>query len=133
MPTKRLDKSTKNNIALLAAHGATVTKISKQTGLHHTSIKRALQEPSVIATREQIEKELSEMFMDTSRRAIQAISDEKLDKSNARDLGILAGVCLDKSRLITGQSTQNIAQLMASYVVEATRLRDTEPELTPER
>jgi hypothetical protein len=119
MAPKRVDKATQNNVALLAAHGASKTKISRQTGLHHKPVAKVLAEPSDVATVEQIEGELAEMFMDTSRRAICAISDDKLEKSSARDLGILAGVCIDKNRLIRGTSTENIAVLMARMVIEA--------------
>ena len=111
MALKKIDKTTQNNVALLAAHGASPTKICKQTGLHHNTVKKVLQEPSVIATQRKIEEQLAEMFADTSRRARQAISDDELDKSSARDLGILAGVCVDKNRLLTGQSTSNLSLL----------------------
>lgn len=119
MALKKIDKTTQNNVALLAAHGASVTKISKQTGLHHNTVKKVLAVESVIATKEEIEKQLSDMFLDTSKRALRAISDDKLEKSGARDLGILAGICIDKSRLISGASTENIAVIMATAVIEA--------------
>jgi lambda repressor-like predicted transcriptional regulator len=109
---KKIDKTTQNNVAILAAHGASTNRISKQTGLHHTSVKSILQEPAVMATREEIEKQLAALFSETAHRALNKISDDKLEKSSARDLGILAGVCVDKNRLITGQSTSNQAILL---------------------
>lgn len=103
-------------MALLAAHGASTTKISKQTGLHHNTVKKVLQEPSVVATRNDIERQLAALFSETAHRALKKISDEKLEKSSARDLGILAGVCVDKNRLITGQSTSNSSILLQAIM-----------------
>ncbi len=112
MALKKIDKTTQNNVAILAAQGASVTRISKQTGLHHNTVKKVLAEPAVIATREEIEGQLAALFSETAHRALKKISDDKLEKSSARDLGILAGVCVDKNRLITGQSTSNQAILL---------------------
>lgn len=54
------------------------------------------------------EKEnLAEMFEGTARRAILHINEEKLSNASARDLGVLAAVCVDKHRLISGLSTEN--------------------------
>ena len=68
--------------------------------------------------------QLTESFNEVARRSLAAIDDEKLEKSSARDLGILAGVCVDKARLISGQSTSNTAILFASAVIEASRQAD---------
>jgi len=122
MALKKIDKATQNSVALLAAHGASNSKISKQTGLHHNTVKKVLLEPAVIATRKEIEEQLAGLFSETANRALNKISDEKLEKSSARDLGILAGVCVDKNRLITGATTANIAVLYASAVEAAFKL-----------
>ena len=109
MALKKIDKTTQNNVAILAAHGASVTKISKQTGLHHTSVKKVLQEPSVIALKKGAEEQLAELFAETANRALKKITDEKLESSNAQQLGVLAGICTDKSRLLSNKSTDNVS------------------------
>jgi hypothetical protein len=63
----------------------------------------------------EVEKEnLAEMFEGVARRAILHVSDEKLAAASARDLGILAGVSVDKQRLIAGLSTENHLVLHAA-------------------
>lgn len=119
MRTDRVDAHEKQNIAALAASGKSQRAIARATGRDNKTVAKVLKEPGVIATREEIEKQLAESFMDVAKRALCAIDDVKLDKSNARDLGILAGVCLDKSRIINGRSTSNIAVIMATAAIEA--------------
>lgn len=119
MAIKKIDKVDQHAVALLAANGGSINKISKQTGLHHSTIKKVLAEPSVQATKAELEEALAESFSDVARRALENISDEKLEKASPRDLGVLAGICIDKNRLITGQSTQNIAVMMANAVIAA--------------
>lgn len=109
MALKKIDKTTQNNVAILAAHGASVTKISKQTGLHHNTVKKVLQEPTVIALKEGAEQQLADLFAETANRALKKITDEKLDAANAQQLGVLAGICTDKNRLLSNKSTDNVS------------------------
>ena len=68
----------------------------------------------MIATREEIEGQLADLFAETAHRSLKKISDEKLEKSSARDLGVLAGIAIDKHRLITGQSTSNTSIMVSA-------------------
>jgi len=47
----------------------------------------------------------------------------KLAQASAKDLSITYGVLYDKERLERGQSTQNVAQIWASAVIEAEKMR----------
>lgn len=40
-------------------------------------------------------------------RTLVSITDEKLESASARDLGVLSGILIDKSRLVSGLSTSN--------------------------
>lgn len=120
MALKKIDKVTQNNVAILSAHGASITKISKQTGLHHSTVKKVLQEPTVIALKENAEQQLADLFAETANRALNKITDEKLESSNAQQLGVLAGICTDKNRLLSNKSTDNMS-LFFQIVEEANR------------
>jgi hypothetical protein len=71
---------------------------------------------TVIATKAEIEYQPADLFAEKAHRALKKISDDKLEKSSAHDLGILAGVCVDKSRLITGQSTSNSGVMLKAIM-----------------
>jgi len=65
---------------------------------------RALLSPNV----EQTKKHLPGMFYRLTTRAIEAISDEKLSKSNAVQLSQIATFSHNNARLAAGLSTDNI-------------------------
>lgn len=117
--TKPVLKAQKRTAALMKAGGHSQNAICKATNLHHTSIKRIMKEPAVIEDIAKFEKQLSDSFGDTAARALASIDDTKLETASARDLGVLAGICVDKQRLISGQSTQNVAMMCASAVIQA--------------
>ena len=119
MAVKKIDKQTQSNVALLAAQGNTVTRISKKTGLHHTTVKKVLQEPFVIATREEIEERLADKFEKLCEIVLDSVSEDDLLKASLQQKSISAATMLDKSRMIRGQSNINIAVLMASAVLDA--------------
>lgn len=119
LPAAIADLEEKKKIALLAAAGKSNRQIGREIGRAANTVKKHLQVPEVIADVQDMQLVLADRFEQTSLRALDFITDEKLDKSSARDLGILAGVCLDKSRVITGQSTQNVAVLIANAVIES--------------
>lgn len=53
-------------------------------------------------------------------------TEDDIKGASLRDRTILFGTLYDKERLERGQSTQNVATILASTVVEATRLRGTD-------
>jgi predicted DNA-binding protein YlxM (UPF0122 family) len=75
----------------------------------------------------EIHKTQADCYAVLAYRAVHAITNEKLENSSARDLSIVAGVATDKSRLISGQSTQNTAVIVAAAVIEADRLCSVHP------
>jgi exopolyphosphatase/pppGpp-phosphohydrolase len=55
-----------------------------------------------------------------------SFTEEDIKKASVRDRTILFGTLYDKERLERGQSTQNVATILASSVVEATASRMTQ-------
>lgn len=62
-------------------------------------------------------------------KAVVSMSDEDRAKASLKDKALTAAVLIDKHRLITGQSTQNIAVMMAKAVVEAQEQFDAQESL----
>jgi hypothetical protein len=89
---------------------ATSQGVAPQTVFDRISpILKALPNAEELAT---IQKTTADHFAVTAYRSLAAITDEKLGNSSARDLAIIAGVTIDKHRLISGQSTSNQAILL---------------------
>lgn len=119
MAIKRIDRETQNSVALLAAHGASVTKISRETGLHHKTVKKVLQEPRVIATQAELEDRLASKFEQLAESILDSVSEDDLLKASLQQKSISAATMIDKARLVRGLSTQNSAVILASAVVAA--------------
>ncbi|NJD37378.1 MAG: hypothetical protein FIA89_03505 [Geobacter sp.] len=109
MQTDKLDLLETETIKAALAAGKSVRHVSKLTGRSRPTIDKvkADHKEDIQAMSER----LADSFFETAERALAHISDEKLSNSNARDLGILSGVMVDKARLLSGESTQNVAVL----------------------
>ncbi len=130
---RHLDDSERNEIAYKYAAGITPTRIALEIGRDKGTVINAVRNDEQLKTLiDGYREELGEMFEQTARRALGALTDAKLDGASARDLIIVAGTSYDKMRLHRGQSTENIAVIMASAVVEATKQRG-DKELTCQR
>lgn len=122
MAIKKISKETQSTIALLKANGASPTKISKQTGIHHATVKKVLAEPAIIDQVADMEQELAATFQELAMRTLKSISESDLERASLQQKAVSAGIFLDKNRLITGKSTQNTAVMLASCVLEAERI-----------
>jgi hypothetical protein len=118
MGINRVGTLEKQKIALLAAAGKSQRAIGRTLGRDNETIALALKDPKTQKLKAVVEEELSIMFSHVAKRALSTIDDEKLERSSARDLGILAGVSIDKHRLISGQSTSN-ASIMLQAVMSS--------------
>ena len=89
---------------------ATAQGVAKQTVFDRISpILKELANPELI---DQYRKNQSAILDGIAAKSVSHITDEKLANTNAKDLGILTAVMIDKSRLIQGQSTSNQAILL---------------------
>lgn len=89
------------------------------------TLKRYLAKESVEDLR-QFQENTGDAFDAIAMRSLGSITPSKLAKASALQLGTLAGIALDKARLVRGQATGiNVSVLMD--VVEAMRLRGSQP------
>ncbi|MCM0083956.1 helix-turn-helix domain-containing protein [Geomonas sp. Red32] len=118
----RLDTKEKHQIAVLAAEGKSPHAIGKVLGRSHNTISKALKTPEVAEQKEDIQARLADKFEAITERILDGVTPVDIEKASLRDKAVAAGVMLDKSRVIRGQSTQNIAVMMAAAVLDAHRL-----------
>ncbi|MEI6208496.1 MAG: hypothetical protein WCP20_17095 [Desulfuromonadales bacterium] len=111
-----IDLAEQTKIAELFAAGKTYFSIGKAINRDPKTVKLALSRPEVQQMVDDQRQELGEMFAQLSRRALEKISDEALEKSSAYQLATIAAIALDKNRLIDGRSTANIAVLLSQHV-----------------
>ncbi len=94
----------------LSALGKSYRQIGLELDRSDKTIKKALTKtPEVIAEVRELKEEIAAMYDDLAQRILKSISDETIKEARLRDRVISAGVCTDKSRLISGQSTANVA------------------------
>lgn len=103
----------------MAAQGWTVSKISRETKLHHRTVTRILQDPAIVAEKENIEERLADKFEELTERILNSVCDADLEKASLQQKSISAATMLDKARLIRGRSTSNLAVFLASAVMSA--------------
>jgi hypothetical protein len=107
-------------IASLYAVGKSATSIAKEIGRSKGAVIHAVRHNDTVKVLiDEQREELADLFDQVTRQALLHITGEKLEKSSARDLGVLAGIALDKTRLLSGQSTTNLSVLLAGPATAA--------------
>lgn len=117
MPTDKLDLLEKEAIKTALAAGKSVRHVSKLTGRSRPTIDKV--KADYKEDIQALSERLADSFFETAERALAHISTEKLMNSNARDLGVLAGICTDKGRLISGASTENFVLIHATACIKS--------------
>jgi hypothetical protein len=93
----------------LSALGKTYHAIGQHLERDPKTIKSALtKSPVVIREINAIKEDLAAMFEDTAKRMIASITDEDIEKINAYQRTVAAGISTDKMRLLRGESTERI-------------------------
>jgi len=89
---------------------ASIRQIAEETGISRTTAAEVLakykinkQEVDAYAANQ------ADILMGLQHRITANISDSDIEKASLKDKIVAASICLDKHRLITGQSTSNIA------------------------
>ena len=96
----------------LAAAGWSQTKIAKTIGRSRNAVKHYLEKPEAIAEVRDEKQELAVLYREKARACVTAIDDDKIKKSSALQLATSSGILLDKSLLLGGQPTVNVAVLV---------------------
>lgn len=119
MRADRVDVQEKQKIAALAAAGKSQRAIGRATGRDNKTIARVLKEPRVIVDRAKMEERLADKFEQLADAILDSVSEDDLLNASLQQKSISAGVMIDKSRVIRGQSNMNIAVILASAAIEA--------------
>ena len=116
-------------IKTLLAMGKTYHAIGKEIGRDAKTVKKlALQSVSEIY---EMKKELADWYEDLARRMLSSITEEDIDRINAYQRTVSAGIATDKMRLLRDQSTENISVLAA--LIQEAKAHRREQALLEER
>ncbi len=96
-------------IKVLKASGLSYYAVARKLGRDSKIIRRCCQDPRNAEEIKDIQRELASYFEDLSMRLITSISDEDIERLNAYQRIISAGISVDKLRLLRNESTQNLA------------------------
>jgi hypothetical protein len=83
-----------------------------------------LDTPEAIAQVRDERTELVELYREKARDCVAAIDDDKIAKANVLQLATSSGILLDKSLLLSGKPTQNVAVIV--QVLDVLRVRNDE-------
>src|SRR5271157_2474572 len=111
-PKEPLTVEQRQQITTMAAAGWSQNKIAKTIGRSRNAVKHYLDKPEAIAAIVDERQELVEIYREKARDCVVAIDDEKIAKSSALQLATASGICLDKSLLLDGKPTVNVAVLV---------------------
>src|SRR4030042_3225830 len=109
MGKKGLTTEEKELIKLLSAKGESYYAISLQVKRSPHTIKKYLSEPETSLEVTEKKQELADIYEELANRFLRSISDEDIQKINAYQRTLSAGISTDKMRLLRNESTQNIA------------------------
>jgi hypothetical protein len=96
-------------LKLLRANGLTFHAISLKINRNPKTVKKACLVPEIAEEIREMQEELADAYEGLSRRMIDSISDEDIEKLNAYQRTISSGICTDKMRLLRNESTSNIS------------------------
>ncbi len=113
MRTKRVDAEEKQQIAILAAQGKSQRAIARATGRDNKTVAHVLRDPTVIAMVDEGKERLARKYYQLAETILDNVTYEDLEKASLQQKAIASATMLDKARLITNQSTANIATLFA--------------------
>ena len=120
MPRKKDDMpltiQEKEQIKLLLADGGSFNAVAQELKRDPKTIKRYASEPQVSNEIKQKQQNLAEWYEDLAKRMLASITDHDIEKINAYQRTVSAGIATDKLRLLTNQSTENVAILVEAVL-----------------
>jgi len=111
MGNKTLDLQERERIKVMLAEGKTYHAIGKAIERSPHTIKAFAVKPETVQTVEKIKEELSDLFEGLAKKMIKSITDEDIQKINAYQRTVSAGISVDKMRLLREQPTTIIDSL----------------------
>ena len=113
MPGTLLTDMERKQIIELASLGKTPHTIGKLLNRSPHTVRTALRLPEAREQVQDRQERLADKFEQLSERILDAVCDADLEKASLQQKAVSAGVMLDKSRLIRGNSTHNLAHIFA--------------------
>jgi len=123
-PRAALTIEEQQKITTMSAAGHSVYRIAETLGKGRMTVKRHLEAPETIAMVRDEQAELVELYRQKARDCVAAIDDEKIAKASALQLATSSGILLDKSLLLSGKPTQNVAVIV--QMLDILRVRNDE-------
>ncbi len=105
-------------IKVLKASGLSYYAVAKKVGREPKTVKRCCMDPRNAEEIKVIQRELAGYFEDLSMRLVTSITDEDIEKLNAYQRVIAAGISVDKLRLLRNESTENISMVVIGANIE---------------
>jgi hypothetical protein len=115
-------------VKILRANGLTYNAISLKINRNPKTVKKACLVPEIAEEIREMQEELADSYEGLSRRMIDSISDEDIEKLNAYQRTISSGICTDKMRLLRNESTSNISIAAIDANIEETERQIKEVE-----
>ena len=105
----------KQTAKVLYANGQEIAQIAQAMRRSAHAIKRCLSPEEVQLEIQDIRERLIQKYQAIAEKCTDRLLEPgTLDQSSPRDLATISGISVDKSRLLAGQSTENIAVAVGS-------------------
>ncbi len=95
-------------VKMLVAMGKTYHAIAKEIGRDEKTVKKCATTTDASLEIAAKKRELVDWFEDLAKRMLFSISDQDIEKINAYQRTVAAGIATDKMRLLKDQSTENV-------------------------
>lgn len=107
----RLDPIDKITVKALLSSNKTAYQVSKQTGISHQTVMKIKRDDTILPQIEldTIKKGLAGKLYQKANEAVYNITQDKLDNASALQLMTIAGIGIDKARLMSDQSNFNVS------------------------
>lgn len=103
----------KQKIKNLLAMGKTYHAIAKEIGRDAKTIKKYATRPEASIMIRERKQELADWYEELAKRMLSSITDNDIERINAYQRTVSAGIATDKMRLLKDQSTENISTIVA--------------------
>ena len=108
----------------LQCPGITTRQLAAEQGVTQGAISNLFQKLNISHKHiEEFKGNRADILAGIQSTVLATLVEDDIKKASIRDRAILFGTLYDKERLERGQSTQNVATILASAVVEATASR----------
>jgi patatin-like phospholipase/acyl hydrolase len=114
----------KDEVSLMPTNNATVSRISRETRLHHSTVKSILAEPATVQQVEKYTQILGEKMLERATEIINTIDTTVIEKGGLRDRIVSAGILFDKvQRAFNLDKPEISTALQVNIITDSPELR----------